>query len=107
MLHTAGDGSSEMTDVVARAANDIWLIGYDRIEGQESNHIQRWDGQGFIRVPAPPVPNAGPFGVQEGLASALSAGTLIPGTDELWAVGWIADATGRGDTQVISHGGAG
>ncbi|GIH06337.1 hypothetical protein Rhe02_44040 [Rhizocola hellebori] len=100
---TFGDGSTQLLEVVARAVDDVWLIGYDRVAGVESNHVQHWDGQGFTIVPAVPNAAAGSVGILEGLASALGGATVIPGTGELWAVGWTRDSLGYSDTQVIRH----
>jgi hypothetical protein len=92
----AGDHGTNLRDVVARASDDVWGIGYDALpSGEESNHVEHWDGQRFTTVPA----KGGSFAARSGLASALEAVTRIPGTAELWAVGWQ-------DTipQVIRHG---
>lgn len=92
----AGDHGTNLKDVVARASDDVWVIGYEALPGgQESNHVQHWDGRRFTTVPA----DSGSFAARSGLASALEAVTRIPGTAELWAVGWQDNIP-----QVIRHG---
>ncbi|HET9142933.1 hypothetical protein [Actinophytocola sp.] len=92
----AGDGGTNLLDVVARSGDDVWVVGYDLpIGGQEANHVEHWDGRRFVTVPA----YVGPVTVQGGLASALEGVTRLPGTDELWAVGWQ-----DGAVQAIRHG---
>jgi hypothetical protein len=92
---TAGDHGTNLVGVVARSSNDVWMVGYDLPQGgQEANYSEHWDGQRLTTVPA----NAGSFSTRGDLASALEAVTRIPGTAELWAVGWQA-----GTPQVIRH----
>jgi hypothetical protein len=95
VVPTTGDGGTHLVDVVARSANDVWVVGYGiSPSGYESNHVEHWDGRRFTLVPA----DAGLFAAQGGLASALEAVTRIPGTTEVWAVGWQDS-----DPQVIRH----
>jgi len=97
LVPTAGDGGTQLTDVVARSADDVWVVGYEGpVLGQEeANHVEHWDGQRFTTVPAP---SAGGM-LLGALASALQAAIVIPGTDVLWAVGWQDN-----DAQVIRYG---
>jgi hypothetical protein len=95
VVPTAGDGGTHLVDVVARSAGDVWVVGYDGPPGrQEANHVEHWDGLGFTTVPT-----MSGFSTQSGLASALEAVARIPGTAELWAVGWQG-----AQAQVIRHG---
>jgi hypothetical protein len=95
VVPTAGDRGTFLLGVVARASNDVWVVGYDLPQvGQESNYVEHWDGRRFVPVPA----DAGPLAAQGDPASALEDVTQIPGTTELWAVGWR-----DGDPQVIRH----
>lgn len=97
VVPTAGDRDKFLLGVVARASDDVWVVGYDQPPGvQDANYVEHWDGQRFETVPA----DAGPLAVRGGLASALSAVTRIPGTEELWAVGWQDGNV----PQVIRHG---
>ena len=97
VVPTAGDRGTNLVGVVARSSNDVWAVGYNLpVGGQEANYTARWDGQRFTTVPT----NAGSLPTRSGLASALEGITQLPGTTELWAVGWRAD----GNPQVIRHG---
>lgn len=96
VVPTAGDSGTNLVGVVARSSDDVWMVGYDLpAGGQEANYAEHWDGQRFTTVPA----DAGSVSTRGDLASALEAVTRIPGTAELWAVGWQA-----GNPQVIRHG---
>jgi hypothetical protein len=89
----SGDRGTNLVSVVARSSDDVWMVGYDIPPGgQEANYVEHWDGQRLVRVPAVAGSTRGD------LASALGAVTRIPGTAELWAVGWQA-----GHPQVIRH----
>jgi hypothetical protein len=97
VVPTAGDRDKFLLDVVARSSNDVWVVGYNEPSGvQDANYVEHWDGQRFATVPA----DAGSLAVRGGLASALTAVTRIPGTAELWAVGWQDGNI----PQVIRHG---
>lgn len=96
VVPTAGDRGTNLQDVVARSSDDVWAVGYDLpAGGQEADYAEHWDGQRFTTVPT----DGGSVSTRGDLASALEAVTRIPGTAELWAVGWQA-----GDAQVIRHG---
>lgn len=85
VVSSAGDGGTNLQDVVAVAPDDVWVVGYDLVPGgQESNHVEHWDGQRFTTVPA----SAGGIVTRGQLASALEGVTRPPGTTEVWAVGW-------------------
>jgi hypothetical protein len=97
VVPTAGDRGTNLVGVVARSSNDVWMVGYDIPPGgQEANYVEHWDGQRLVTVPT----DGGSFSTRGDLASALEAVTRIPGTAELWAVGWQAS----GVPQVIWHG---
>lgn len=96
VVPTAGDGTN-LRDVVVRSSTDVWVVGYDLPPGGvEANHVEHWDGQRFTTVP---TTGGGGVSTRGQLASALEAATRLPGTNELWAVGW--QATGP---QAIRHG---
>jgi hypothetical protein len=97
VVPTAGDHGTNLQDVVARSSDDVWAVGYDLPQGgQEANYVEHWDGQRFATVST----DAGSLAVLGDLASALEAVTRLPGTAELWAVGWREN----GVPQVIRHG---
>ncbi|WP_033343095.1 hypothetical protein [Catenuloplanes japonicus] len=83
---TAGDGA-ELTAVVALAADDVWVFGYDsNVAKREADHVEHWDGTAFTRDDTIPVPTEE---ILDGeVASALGGATAVPGTGALWAVGW-------------------
>lgn len=84
---TSGDRGTNLTDVVVRSSDDVWAVGYEAgplSPLQEASHVEHWDGQRFTTVPVA----IGPLPTRGGLASALAAITRIPGSAELWAVGW-------------------
>jgi hypothetical protein len=84
VVKQAGDTGTHLVGVVARSSDDVWAVGYDAPPGvQESNHTEHWNGDRFVTVPV--STGIAPRG---GLASALEGVTRIPGTAELWAVGW-------------------
>lgn len=92
---SAGDGGTHLQDVVARSSDDVWVVGYDLPAGGfERDHTEHWDGKGFTTVPVA----LGAVTTRGQLASALEAVTRLPGTSQLWAVGW--QATGP---HVIRH----
>lgn len=105
VVATAGDSGTHIVDVAVRSTNDVWLIGYDNgsVGGQDANHVERWHGRGFTTVPADPGPSACPCVQLSELASALEAVTVIPGSRELWAVGWQGRDAQGSDAQVIRH----
>jgi hypothetical protein len=84
-VHSAGDGGTHLQDVIARSSDDVWVVGYDLVPGgKENDHTEHWDGKGFTTVPVVDATIA----IRGQLASALEAVTRLPGTNELWAVGW-------------------
>jgi len=98
VVPTDGGLGTQIWGVAARSADDVWLVGYDEqtVPGQETNYLEHWDGVRLTRVPVPAAPAVAPM---SGLASALESITLVPGSSELWAVGWHGS-----DAQVIRHG---
>jgi hypothetical protein len=89
---TSGDGT-EFVDLLPFAADDLWAVGYATVLAQgETDHAEHWDGQRFTTEERLPVP--GPATGNGELSSALSAAAAVPGTDELWAVGWVSHPSG-------------
>ncbi len=69
-----------LNSVVAIAANDVWAVGNYSASGAQLPLVERWDGTAWQVVTTPALP-----GVTE---SNLSNAARIPGTQQLWAVGY-------------------
>jgi hypothetical protein len=76
-----GAKGNNLQGVTASAANDVWAVGgfYDA-DTFEHALIERWDGTAWHVVASPAPPGA----AQSGLAAIAR----IPGTNQLWAVGF-------------------
>ncbi|HEX6540252.1 MAG TPA: hypothetical protein VF040_00740 [Ktedonobacterales bacterium] len=72
-----------LNGVVALSANDVWAVGsyLDLGAGARLPLIEHWNGTAWIIVTGPHLQ-----GVHD---SALQSVTRIPGTNELWAVGYM------------------
>jgi hypothetical protein len=67
-----------LTGVAALSASDVWAVGYtSTVFDVTSTLIEHWDGTSWQVVPSPNPPGGG----------GLNAVTMVPGTDQLWAVG--------------------
>lgn len=71
---------SELTDVVALAADDVWAVGF-ALEGNWKTVTLHYDGSGWERVPSPNV----------GVAGNRLTGVDAVSADEIWAVGHYAN----------------
>jgi hypothetical protein len=84
---------STLTAVSARAANDIWAVGYFQgAQGTNSNMFtlaMHWNGSAWtiVRTPNPAVPT--PSGVRQTLN-----GVVEISTNDAWAVGDTSDISG-------------
>ena len=85
----------ELTGVAVLAANNVWAVGREDIGAAHTTQalIERWDGSAWSVVTAPL-----PAGARE---TALRAITPIPGSQQLWAVGYIQPSTNPGYTQPL------
>ena len=89
--------SSWLSNVVAITPRDVWAFGgqYASPPDQQAPQVlvEHWDGAQWQIVRSPPLPS----GTSQNGGAAFSA-TLIPGTNQLWAVGewhqWLG--LGRG-----------
>jgi hypothetical protein len=85
----------ELVGVAVLAANNIWAVGREDVGAAHTNQalIERWDGSAWSLVAAPlPAGAAG---------TALRAITPIPGSQQLWAVGYLQPSTNPGYAQVL------
>jgi len=69
-----------LLSMAAVAANDVWAVGKDHSRDTGLPLIERWDGTKWQVVANPALP-----GVSD---SALNSVARIPGTAQLWAVGY-------------------
>lgn len=75
-----------LTSVVAIAANDVWAVGhYSTSASGAQPLIEHWNGSAWQIVSSPPVPGTG-----HGFLTALAR---VPGTQQLWALGYTAAAS--------------
>jgi len=72
---------SALTSVAAVSANDIWAVGaYKPTVGVMLPLIERWDGARWRTVAGPSLPGV--------IESELHGIARIPGTNQLWTVGY-------------------
>ncbi len=78
-----GSGNNFLDGVAALSAKNVWAVGsyYLQNQGPARTLIEHWDGTSWSIVPSPNV------GTSD---NALKAITRIPGTSQLWAVGFYA-----------------
>lgn len=73
------------TSVVAVSASEVWAVGHYSASGSGAFPlIERWDGSAWHVVTNPAVP-----GTQHGFLSVVAS---IPGTQQVWAVGYTTAA---------------
>jgi len=70
--------ASQIVSVAARAADDVWAVGWSLPRFTVHAVIEHWDGVAWSRVPAASFPH-----VDQGLSGVV---TIAP--DDAWAVGW-------------------
>lgn len=75
-----GSPSNTLNAVAALAPNDVWAVGGYNIAGSLLPLIEHWDGTSWKVVASPALPDV--------TQSMLVALTRIPGTNQLWAVGY-------------------
>lgn len=81
VVPTSNETASSLTSVAALDANTVWAVGaYSPTAGGSLPLFERWDGTVWRVVAGPALP-----GVTE---SILNAVARIPGTNQLWAVGY-------------------
>ncbi len=71
--------SNGLNSVAAISANDVWAVGSSGISSRASPLVEHWDGVAWRVVATPAV---------DATDSPLFAVTRIPGTNQLWAVGY-------------------
>lgn len=89
---------SYLNSVVAIAANDVWAVGYTGFTpGAGEALIEHWDGKAWGVVSSPRPATA--------TGSVYTAVTRIPGTNQLWAVGYASYGTPgtTGDVRTIGY----
>jgi hypothetical protein len=72
----------QLSSVVAAAPNDVWAVGdyYNSALEAQAPLIEHWNGTSWQLVATPALPS--------GVNPTLSAVARIPGTNQLWAVGY-------------------
>src|SRR5947208_844371 len=92
---------SELIGVAAVAKGDVWAIGTNSdVFPGENPFAEHWNGQAWRIVKLPPSGCSNRTG-----SPALNSVTRVPGTHQLWAVGWCdvdADVPRR-DTLVYHY----
>jgi hypothetical protein len=85
----------ELTGVAVLAANNVWAVGREDIGSAHTTQalIERWDGSAWSVVTA-----SLPAGARE---TALHAIAPIPGSQQLWAVGYAQPQANPGYTQTL------
>jgi len=80
-----GLGDAVLQKVTAISASDIWAVGYytPSINTQQAL-IEHWDGTSWNIVPAPNIGSG---------SNALVGITQVPGTTQVWAVGYYTTNT--------------
>ena len=73
-------GAITLNSVVARASNEVWAVGSSTSAGISTPLTERWNGSAWQTVTSP-----SPTGANE---SILFAAAAVPGTNQLWAVGF-------------------
>lgn len=86
--------------VAAIAPDDVWAVGitYDGSSNMYGALLLHFDGASWSQVTAPAVPT--------GESAWLSSITAVPGTNELWVVGWHAVPYEAHDTLVMHYDGS-
>lgn len=77
----ANQPSNFVLSIAAVAANDVWAVGKDLSSNTGLPLTERWNGTSWQVVANPTLP-----GVSD---SELDAVARIPGTSQLWAVGYV------------------
>jgi hypothetical protein len=96
---TSGRGTDLMA-VVPLSPTEILAVGYNRLaSGYATEHAEYWDGQRFV-ADFDHLPDGSGA---EFPASALNAAAVVPGTGQVWAVGWSNDPE-HGRPHVVRRG---
>jgi hypothetical protein len=96
--------SSELIGVVALAADDVWAVGTNGGDHGFSPFpsvdpfAEHWNGHTWEVVKLPPSGCAG-----ENSGPVLRALTRVPGTRQMWAVGWCEDFTAVGRATSLAY----
>lgn len=81
-----GSSVNTLTGVTALSSNNMWAVGYYANNGPYQPLVVHWDGTSWnaVSLPIPGTDNA----LLEGM-------TRIPGTNQLWAIGFYANNQGN------------
>jgi hypothetical protein len=90
----AGNGNNSLYAVAARAANDVWAVGYysTTFGGVNQTLIVHWDGTAWNVVPSPNPNNNGRL-----------YGVALAGATEVWAVGYYGGTGTPTDQTLTEH----
>src|SRR5712692_10063888 len=86
-----GSYENTLNGVAAISKNNVWAVGYDINSNDNYNHqtlTEHWDGSSWSVVSSP---NPGTVNVLSGVAQ-------VPGTNQVWALGYDTDSNGTYQT---------
>jgi hypothetical protein len=91
-----GSGNNFLGGAAAISAKNVWAVGsyYPQNQGPAQTLIEHWDGTSWSVVPSPNV------GLSD---NALRTVTRIPGTNQLWAVGFYTTLRQGNDKALIER----
>jgi hypothetical protein len=90
-----GDGGNELYGVVAVSANDVWAVGYYRLDGLGSTRTltMHYTNGAWTVVPSP----------NPGSSSNELVGVAAVSANDVWAVGDYTDGTGYSQTLTMHY----